>query len=333
MGVVTFHPYTMYENGGYDGILFQLWNMISMKNWYDNVYVDYQYDISKLMKDVQSGKLDVGIGPIGILAERYARVAFTFPVLQGTYVLLAKKTQSSFWQRFNDTFHGYFIEIFIALLILYYAYLHLFHYYEHQTIPDIKEYGYAKGVAHLFWKSTYGNFAYPYFPQSNMIRIITLVWSFFFISVVISTFTGITKAFVTGFHAESQPLVSIEEIKKQPITTLSSGPKMIAEQAGLNVAYENASIKDALELLNTGKVVGIMMLYEQAESYIDKYGDQDLYIAPIQFPELFLAFIFNPNKRYLLPQINEDILKFTENKKMYLICKIYRQFINPERCL
>ena len=333
VGVITLFPFTSYKNEQLGGLSYDIWRLIAIKNNFNCTYFNLISDVDKATQLVHNHKLDVVIGPIGIISQRVPLVDYTTPYFHGQYVLLAKQQKLSIWLQLH-AFFGKLSEVgFIFIALFFTVYIHLFWAIERKSSPDLKGLTYRKGMGYIFWRCMLNQFKAPFFPSSLVIRILSFIWFIVFTLFLTSIFAGLTASFVSNVLSKGEPFQKILDVGKKPIAAFGGkAATNFAMRAGLNVTYLPKTMNEAVTALDSRKVDGIFLLLGSAHAYLNKHSRDDLYISPIQFQHIPMGFMVSDTNRELLRKINWSLLKMSEDGTKLYICDQYNSFINTINC-
>ncbi len=333
VGVITLYPFTSYKNEELSGLSYDLWSLIAIKHNFNCTYFNLKDDVDKAEQLLHHKKLDVVIGPIGIISDRISLINYTIPYFHGQFVLLAKKKNLSFWHQFHTIFSRFSALGFIFIVSFFIVYLHLFWLAERKRLPDLKGFTYRDGIGYIFWKCVLNKCAPPLFPTSLVTRIFSIIWYTTFTLFLTTIFAGLTASLVSSVLSTEEPFQKLLDVGKKPIAVYrGKSATNFAMSAGLNVVSFPKTIDEAIDALDSGKVAGVFLLLGSAHVYLNSHSRQDLYISPIQFYQLPMGFMVNDTKRELLRKINWSLLKMSENGKKLDLCSRYNSFININNC-
>ncbi len=333
VGVITLYPFTSYKNEELSGLSYDIWSLIAIKYNFNCTYFNLKDDIDKAVQLLHHKKLDVVIGPIGILADRVSLVNYTTPYFHGQFVLLAKKQKINFWHQLHAIFSGFSALGFIFIVGFFIVYLHLFWLAEQKRSHDLNGLTYRDGIEYIFWKCVFNGFHHPFFPTSLVTRIFSLIWNTIFTLLLTTIFAGLTASLVSSVLSTAEPFQKLLDVGKKPIAFYRGKEETnFTMSAGLNVVSFPKTIDEAIDVLDSGKVDGVFLLLGSAHVYLNSHSRQDLYISPIQFHLLPIGFMVNDTKRELLRKINWSLLKMSENGKKLDLCSRYTSFINIINC-
>lgn len=333
VGVIMLYPFTSYNNEELSGLSYELWRLIAIKYHFKCTYFNLNNDVNKAVQLLHNHKLDVVIGPIGVLSETVPLVDYTLPYFHGQFVLLAKKKKLSFRHQLDAVFSEVSAVKIIFIVLFFVVYLHLFWIIEQKREPDLKGLTYRKGIGYLFWKCVLNNFEPPFFPHSLVVRIFAGIWFIIFSLILASIFAGLTASLVSSVLSEGEPFQKILDVGKKPIAVYrGKSATTFAMNAGLNVVSFPKTIDEAINALDSTKVDGVFLLLASAHAYLNTHSRQDLYISPIQFYSLPMGFMVSDTKKELLRKINKSLLKLSEDGTKLDICNRYSNSISITNC-
>jgi hypothetical protein len=115
---------------------------------------------------------------------------------------------------------------------------------------------------------------------------------------------------------------------------INGGPTTfkIAQENQLNIIQTAFNMKDAVTKLDRKQVKAIFTKYSFANSFILENRRNDLYIAPVKFPNFQNGLMINSKKYELFNKINQSILKIAENNNKKYLCQKYKKYIKLENC-
>ena len=292
-------------------------------------------DVNKAVDMVHDGKLDAVVGPIGVLSSRAALVSFTMPYYRPDFSVIAKKSGVHFWSHFHYAKSNYVFYVLLITLALYFLYLHLFWVFEHHNHKELHSQSYKKGMESLFWKSIFSGLkAPPIFPMSNIMRILSMVWSTIIAIYILSLFAGVTASLVSVFNESDQAFTKKEDLEGKRIAVYGGDTAILnARLANLAIDKVVETVDEGMTLLQENKVDAVFMLRPIAVNYIYKHHSNDLYISPIPFRPIYMSFILNDKYRDLLHGINRSLIKMSEKGNKALFCAKYHLQVNEGECL
>ncbi|NJL76981.1 MAG: amino acid ABC transporter substrate-binding protein [Saprospiraceae bacterium] len=89
----------LYPDQTYGGLMVELWKTIA-----EELHYDYEFQLTtmdSLMRGLETGKYDVGIGAISITPSREARVDFSHAINpSGTGICVSRAHVKNAWQKF-----------------------------------------------------------------------------------------------------------------------------------------------------------------------------------------------------------------------------------------
>ncbi|WOO41797.1 transporter substrate-binding domain-containing protein [Rubellicoccus peritrichatus] len=262
------------ENGRWTGITIELWEAIAAKL---NVKYEYKdYNLSELLKAVETGEADIGAAAITITAERVKKMDFTHTYFGEGLGIATTVEREDIWTHLASTILTWnFAKALLALITILLIAGLLIWLVERKNNPEQFGGRMHHGLGNGFWWSAvtmttvgYGDKA----PVTVLGRFIGLVWMFTSI-IIISGFTGaIATALTVG---QLEPAVTgPQDLPNVKVGVLkdSSGEEFL-EATGLKPINFN-SVDDGLKALQNGEIKAFVhdkpiLVYSVDERYIN----------------------------------------------------------------
>lgn len=335
VGVLDIEPFSYHQNGFFQGIAYELWAEIASLADIKSEYTAIGPDINNAISEVQAGKYDVAIGPIGILANRIKKVDYTIPFFNGEFRYVLLQSNSSFWNRFNDIFSGYAPLAIFCFFGIFFIFILLIILIEHEH-EELKNCHFLHNFGRLSSKFILNIFSGnpPIVTSKYMASLVVFLWLLIVNTYIITTLAGITATLVSKPKHFNNP-VTLSDIQRLSTVVYGGNTALQnAHRSGLSVTMMTRTPEDAFNQVLQQQGSGAYMLYGVIQQYLFLHPQEKekFYITPIKFPKMNLAFIINKKNRDFLPKINWAMAKIIEEGKLMNICHKYANIINEENC-
>lgn len=319
------------SDGTISGVSVDLWKKISNDlgiKYETKLYSDDE--INKLITDVQSGYLDMGIGCITINEERLRTVDFSMPYYTTKLGVITEKKHSDWYEVFSAVLTGEFLGI-LGLLVGILLFLGLVIWlFERRKNPD-----FPKG-----WR---GIFDGAYFisvvmstvgfgdkkPITPMGKIITVIWMFIAMGIT-SLFISSLSSSMTVDKLEGK-ITSTNDLKKLKVAAIegTSADLYLTKHEVKHYSYKSSetALDDIAKKELDAYVDDVCML----NNLINQDGFKDkLSISESEFETQYYGIVLKKGES-LRETINPLIMKYTKDEdwelmklKYHLVDKIQK---------
>lgn len=257
------------------GISLEIWqNMANVAG------VDYRLEpftsVPQALAALDSGRLDMVIGPVSITADRVDKFRFTQPYFMTSLSIMSRVESPTIWQRIKPFFSiHFFYAVFIFLCILAIVGTLLWLTERHKN-PDEFPLRPARGIANGMWcaivtmsTTGYGDRS----PKTFWGRLIAGSWMIISIIFATTMVAGIASTLtLTGFTTNT--ISKAEDLSKKKVAVVKNSPAedLVKKYNGKAVYIE--SLQQGYEALEAKKVSAV--LYDRAQLlYLNKEKNED----------------------------------------------------------
>lgn len=308
VGVKQAPPFAMHAEGGeWEGIAVDLWRLVA-----EDLGVEFEFeehDLPALLKGVENGELDVGIGAITVSAAREKRMDFSQPYDYSGIGVAARISDNRFSQLFASLFSWDFLKA-IAALCLVLTLAGVAVWYAEKKHKDTGFGGKPlSGIGNGFWWAAvtmttvgYGDKA----PSTTAGRVVGLIWMFIGV-ITISGFTAAIASTLTSSNLKSS-ISSPGDLERVRIGAISGtvGAEVL-QSRGLSF-QSFPSYEKALEELKKGKIGAVvhdqpLLIYAVKQNF-----NEDLEVLHWPLAQQSYAFAM-PEDSPLRESMNRSLLK------------------------
>ncbi len=282
VGVVLLPPFAMLDNGKPKGIAIDLWREIARRGDFQYKFVTFSENAEKIVDLVSKNQVDIGIGPISITSNRIKKVDFTISYFNTRVNLIIKK-QSIYLIYGILNFVRSFMYLIAAIMMGFLIYVTLYWVFErdkHEEFPK----SYLRTVGHFFWSHMVVHKIY-FIPQTWGGKMGSLIWAFFSMFFIASLLASLTSYFFLVIQSTSEPpFKNPTELHSKVLTAVKGQYNYVVAQRWSSSVVPAPTFKDALDMIKTGKVFGVV-----AEHYPSKYVlDHDPELSDLHLANLIL---------------------------------------------
>jgi ABC-type amino acid transport substrate-binding protein len=333
VGIMDLAPYSYFINNKPVGIGYDFWQLVAQYNQFDCEYIPISGAFDNAVSEIARGEIDVALS-IGFASDREKIGYFSLPYFRSHFVLLAKKMPVNISMRLYQLMKNINPNHIIFIIIAYWFFIVIFVIFERSKQPELLRLNNWKAFELTVWRSLLsGNIIFPFFPETRIIRTVSLILSFIIKVFLLSLFAGLTSSFIYIWSSSGEQLTSLSDLDNKMIDAgLAQLSSNEAERIGLTVDRVQTDIDDAVKRLDQNKVPAIFIPDVVAVAYLKTHNRPDLYISKIRLPSLNIGFLFNDKYAYLLQDVDYSILKINETGEKTLICKKYLGNLGAELC-
>jgi polar amino acid transport system substrate-binding protein len=329
IGIAGSAPFVINEaaNSSPSGIASLIWEEIAYDlNW------NYRYEkfktVNTALEALNSGKLDMVIGPITINSERLEKFKFSQPFYQSSLAIVYKEGKFSIWNLVKMLFSYKLIiaiGIFLVILTIVGTFLWLA---ERKASPDQFPASPVKGIGTGMWLAIvtmsttgYGDKA----PITLAGRIIAGTWMIVSIISATSMVAGIASV-LTFSNFQSNNITNIEQLIGKNVATVSGSPAISFLKEYKIGIKTVGNLEEAISLLKTNKADAIVYDRPQLLYYLQNHGEENLEISKAEYYKQGYGFAF-PKNSELNYEVNRTLLQLAESQE---ITEITEEFLGKE---
>ena len=251
-------PFVIDKQGEYQGLAIKLWQDIAADM--NRPYELHPMPLDALLREIEQGNYDIGIGALTITAERESRLDFSQPFHNGGLAIAVPANNTATWWAVTKRFVSIeFLKVVLVLggvLFIAGALVWLF---ERRKNPDEFSDKPLQGLGSGFWWAAvtmttvgYGDKS----PRSLGGRVVSLIWMFTCV-IIISSFTASIASSLTVSQFQSK-VSSVADLPSSRVATLAnSATASWLEQQ--NIGYQGfTNLDNALAKLNNGELDAVI---------------------------------------------------------------------------
>ncbi len=297
---------------------------ISMEIWQNTANLaglDYQLfpftSVPDALAALDSGSLDMVIGPVSITADRVEQFRFTQPYFMTSLSIMSRVESPTIWQRIKPFFSmHFFYAVFIFLCILAIVGTLLWLTERHKN-PDEFPLRPARGIANGMWcaivtmsTTGYGDRS----PKTFWGRLIAGSWMIISIIFATTMVAGIASTLtLTGFTTNT--INKAEDLSGKKVAVVKNSPaEDLVKKYNGNAVYIE-SLKQAYEALEAKKVAAI--IYDRAQLlYLNKAkNNEEISVSVYEYFRQGYGFAVRPNYAGL-DKLNKALLTLQESGRI-----------------
>ncbi|MET4083292.1 polar amino acid transport system substrate-binding protein [Pedobacter sp. UYP30] len=317
VGVAGNAPFVIKEKGGeFAGIAVEIWEGIASKAGWKFKYVPFN-TVNQSLAALDSGKIDLAVGPISITADRVTHLKFSQPFYQSSLAIVSRTDKPSFWERIEPFFSFKLViavGVFLVILGLVGTILWLA---ERKASPEQFPTKPSSGIANGMWLAIvtmsttgYGDKA----PITFWGRIIAGSWMVISIIFATSMVAGIASTLtLSGFG--NNTITSAEQLSGKTAATIAGSPaeEFLKENSAKVAPVEN--LADAIAKLKNKEVNAVVYDRPQLMYFLKNNKDKKLNLSKAEYYKQGYGFAF-PMNTEITHHVNVELLELTEHKKI-----------------
>ncbi|MBZ9729002.1 transporter substrate-binding domain-containing protein [Salegentibacter sp. JZCK2] len=220
IGITPTPPFVMQENGEYNGLSIDSWQLVN-----EDLDLDYEYkeyaSLGDLLNAVENKEVDFSINPVTVTNNRMQRMDFSQPYFI-SHTGVAKRSESQIFSYLGNLFSWNFISAILILLAVIFIFGFLVWIFERKK--NAEEFGSgSRGILQGFWWSAvtmttvgYGDKS----PRTTGGRVIALIWMFMAIIIISSLTAGIASSLTV--QTMNDEITGVQDLSKFEVTTVKS---------------------------------------------------------------------------------------------------------------
>ncbi len=295
------------------GIAPDIWKEIAFNAELDYTFKPYP-SINEGIAAVQSGELDVLVGPITINSQRAEDISFSQPFFDTEMGILAPIMELTLWDRIAPLFSVNFLLAVLSFLLLLTFVGLIFWVVEGRNYPE--EYGNkpSKGIGSGIWLALvtmttvgYGDMA----PKTTVGRIVIGSWMIVSLIMATSFIAGIaTTLSLTGRTEKTITQLGQLDGKKVAVPNYTKMVDNFKAVGGIPVTVNN--VEEGYRLLTDGKVDALVYDIVPLEYISNSSPRKDYKLSKRNINPQHYGFVF-PLNSPLRHTVNIQILKLKES--------------------
>jgi len=326
VGVTGNAPFVM-DTALQTGISLEIWRELAQNQNIPYRLIFFE-DVSHALDSLQSGKIDVVVGPIGITAERAENFRFTQPYFQSSLSIMSVQESPTLWRRIRPFFTKRFfiaLAFFIFILAVVGTILWISERKSNpKQFPDKPAHDIANGMWCAISTMTttgYGDIV----PKTFWGRFTTSAWMIISLVFATSIIAGISST-ITISTIQTSAIANAEQLAGKKIAVPGSTPAadFVLDNGGNIFNMDN--LDEGYQMLLKNKVKGIVFGRAQLLYFKRQHPDSHLYVSKSEYNKLGYGFAF-PLKRSDLNQMNIALLQMQESGE---INKIIKRWLGKE---
>lgn len=306
-----------------EGISLEIWQMLALNEGWQYKMVPFN-DVPHALDALDSGKVDVVVGPVSITSERARIMKFSQPYYQSSLSILSPGDDPSIWQRIRPFFSlKFFIAIVVFLFILGIVGTLLWlveHKRNSEQFPEEP----ARGIANGMWcaivtmsTTGYGDKA----PITLWGRVIASSWmviSIIFATTMVAgiastlTLTGMTSTVISG----------ADELNGRKVAVVNGSPaaQFVREYGAKTVSIDN--LQEGYDLLLKKQADAVVYDRPQLLYFLNRHHDEHMAVSVAEYDQQGYGFAL-PINTPLLHQVNVALLQLEESGQVDRILKAW----------
>lgn len=319
VGVSNFEPLVIERGNHYTGFEIELWEIIANKLDLNFSYEPYSF--KELLKNTESGAVDISIAGISRTKERQENVGFSyFTLMSGLSILISKKSKFSLMRSAKEFLKNNYKKT-LQFLFLFFGFIfiisNLFWFYERGTIET--SLNYKEGIiSSAWWTASIMGGVGGFYPESAIGRAIGFFVIFFGI-----TFFAVFIARIASFftlNAISYKINNSKDLKGKQVAT-KAGTVAADELLILGAKIELCpTINDCFLKLKKGLVDAVVFDEPVIKNYVKNQKTDNLVTVGDVFDKQTYGFAF-PHDSKLRESVNTELLGLFESGEYDLLYK------------
>ncbi len=325
VGVAGSEPFVISgeNNEHFQGIATEIWeDLASKKSW------PYRYKpfnaVHEALQALDSGSLDLVVGPISITSERVSRMRFSQPYYQSSLAIVSRKDEPGLWERIKPFFSSKLliaVGIFLFILAIVGTLLWLA---ERKKSPEQFPHDPLRGIGNGMWLAIvtmsttgYGDMA----PVTLRGRIIAGTWMVVTIIFATSMVAGIASTLtISGLGTST--ITNVEQLSRKKVATILGSPSeaFLKEHNCKEVGVTD--LNQAIAKLDAKVVDAVVYDRPQLLYFLKNHKDEKLFIAKAEYYKQGYGFAFPLNSN-LVHEVNRALLELSEDHTVERVTDYY----------
>ncbi|HET7622369.1 MAG TPA: transporter substrate-binding domain-containing protein [Gemmatimonadaceae bacterium] len=312
VGVAGSPPFVV-DSSGDEGIAVEAWERLAARLGWRYRTVRFE-DVPHALSALESGDVDVVVGPVSITAERATRVRFTQPYFQSSLSILSRAEAPGWTQRIRPFFSTrFFVALGVFILILG-AVGTLIWIAEREANPSQFPMEPGRGIANGMWcaivtmsTTGYGDRA----PITFWGRIVTSAWIIISLVGATTMIAGIAST-LTLSGMKTSDISTAADLAKRSVAAVPGSPSeaLSRRYGAARVAIE--SPEDGYRLLKSGLVDAVVYDRPQLLYFLKEHPDRDVALSVAQYERQGYGFAL-PLNTTVVHQVNVALLELEES--------------------
>jgi polar amino acid transport system substrate-binding protein len=320
VGMAGISPFIIQQNNGqFDGIAYEIWQLINSKAHWKSSYFYYE-SVSAALDSLQKGKLDLVIGPLSITSERARRVQFSQPYYQSSLSIMSRIEKRGMLDRIAPFFSKRLLIAILVFLFILAIVGTLIWLAERKASPEQFPPEPAPGIANGMWLAIvtmsttgYGDRA----PVTFWGRVIAGSWMVISIIFATTMVAGIASTLtLTGM--ESSAITNISQVAGKKVATIQNSPagSFVKKYNAKQISVDN--LATAFQKLTDKEVVAIVYDRPQLLYFLKQHSGDNVQVGKEEYFKQGYGFAF-PKKSILASRTNVILLNLMEQNQIISI--------------
>ena len=329
VGIAGSPPFVVKQGNRIEGISLEVWEEIAQTANLDYTLIP-QENVEASLDALARGELDVAIGPIGITPKRLEKVTFTQPFFLAQIGVLLPRQAPTVWSRVRPFFTMAAISSVVFLCVRLFIVGNLLWVFERNHNAEQFPKAYHRGVGNGMWFALvtlttvgYGDRA----PITSAGRFIAGVWMVVTMITASSLTAGLATAFTLALSERTtEQFARLDDLTGARMAVVSGTTSEQWADYYQVKAIARSSLPEAIELLETDRVEGVVFDRPALEYYIQQNPDLDLRLAEFVLATETYGFAL-PHDSSLTQPLNVNLLHLFQLHKLK---EIEHKWLKPE---
>jgi polar amino acid transport system substrate-binding protein len=330
VGIGGTPPFLIRDGDEYEGIVIDLWKQIAVINGFEYELV-LQTNTQDALEAVQSGELDLLVGPFSITSERLQIVNFTRPFFTSSVGVLVPSEPPSLWGRVRPFLTTAALSSVAGLFICLFLVGNAMWWVERKHNPEHFPREYLPGLGNGMWFALvtlttvgYGDRA----PTTPAGRFVASVWMLISLIAVSSLIGGLASAFTIAFsEVPDESITAPEDLRGTRMAVVEGSTAAVWATEYDARVIEQPQLEDAVALVLAGQADGVVFDRPVLEYFLSQNPAVDLQLADFTLNSEGLGFVI-PYDSSLIRSLNLTIVQLKEEGAIELISDLWLQGID-----
>lgn len=304
-------PFKIVNGSEIEGISVEIWKEIALESKLNYKLFPYP-TVKESLSAVQTGEVDLAIGPISITSDRSEMVAFTQPYYMSGKGILVKSQRKSLWEAILPFLKNTLLYGVGTLLLILFIVGNIVWFVERGNNPNFPT-NYIPGIGNGMWFAVvtfttvgYGDIT----PVTRWGKVVTGIWMIVALITASSVTAGIATSF-TLLQLGKSSIDSPEGMKGKPVAAIrGTNGIQFARKFGASI-IQVSDFSQGVAYLNEGKVAALVSDFPIIRHYLNKNPDPKLKIIESLRQRDNYGFATSL-KNPLLIKINQSLLDLIE---------------------